>query len=91
MQELLTKLSENEALLERLNLDNKDVIKILNQCKRQHVVAKMSGSGLGDCILALMDKNSKNTDIKIDNYKTIDIDIDEQGLSYEFYSPRSSK
>ena len=90
-QQLLTKLTKNETLLEKLNLADADTNNILQQCKKQNIVAKISGSGLGDCILALIDKNSKNKDIKIDNYKTIDIDIDEQGLSYEFYSPRSSK
>ena len=91
MQQLLMKLNENEILLEKLNLADKDVNKVLNQCKKQHIVAKISGSGLGDCVLALIDKDSTDQSIKIDNYKTVDIDIDEQGLSYEFYSPRSRK
>ena len=91
IQQLLTKLNENEILLEKLNLADADTRNILTQCQKQDVVAKISGSGLGDCVLALIKQDDKNQNFKIDNYKTIDIGIDEQGLSYEFYSPRSSK
>jgi len=76
-----SKLYKNQILLEKLNLIDNDIVNIIEQCRKQNVIAKISGSGLGDCIIAICEKNKK---FKIQNYKKIEINIDYDGIKYEF-------
>ncbi len=77
---IFERLAENQKYLDNLGLVDKDMQNIINQCKKQNVVAKISGSGLGDCVIAIC-KKSKKFDIK--KYKKIEVKIDFNGLKYE--------
>ncbi len=59
--EILHLLKENHSLLRKLNLTNDDIDRIISFCERRKVFAKISGSGLGDCVIAFDAKD------KIDN------------------------
>ena len=74
-------LQKNQLLLEKLNLCDNDINNIMQQCKKQNICAKISGSGLGDCVIAICEKNK---DFKIENYKKIELIIDCEGIKYEF-------
>ena len=69
-------IKKNQSLLQELKLVNNDIENILHQCERQSIVAKISGSGLGDCVIAF------NGDIKVKDYKSINIKPDETGMIY---------
>ena len=75
-EEIYDLLKKNQLLLQKLNLVDDDIEDILHQCERQNVVAKISGSGLGDCVIAF------NGDIKVKGYKSINIKPDETGMIY---------
>ncbi len=75
------KLTENQKYLEQLKLADKDIINIIEQCKKQDVACKISGSGLGDCVIAVCEKNKK---FIIKKYKKIELKIDFEGIKYEF-------
>ena len=70
-------IKKNQLLLQKLNLVDDDIEDILHQCERQNVVAKISGSGLGDCVIAF------NGGIKIKGYKSIKIQPDNSGITYK--------
>lgn len=76
-EEIYDLLKKNQLLLQKLNLVDDDIEDILHQCERQNVVAKISGSGLGDCVIAF------NGDIKVKGYKSIKIQSDNSGITYK--------
>ena len=76
-EEIYDLLKKNQLLLQKLNLVNDDIEDILHQCERQNVVAKISGSGLGDCVIAF------NGGVKIKGYKSIKIQPDNSGITYK--------
>lgn len=80
-QNFFSLLNDNQHLLEKLNLDDLETKDIIQQCRQQNVCAKISGSGLGDCIIAICEIN-KNFTIK--NYKKVEVNIDTNGIKYEF-------
>ncbi|MBQ3945286.1 MAG: hypothetical protein II670_06715, partial [Alphaproteobacteria bacterium] len=49
--EFYSLIKENQTQLERLNLVDNDTKSILEFCKKQNLPAKISGSGLGDCVV----------------------------------------
>ena len=69
-------IKKNQSLLQELWLVDNDIEDILHQCERQNVVAKISGSGLGDCVIAF------NGGTKIKGYKSIKIQPDNSGITY---------
>ena len=70
-------LKQNQLLLKELNIVDSDIEHILNQCNEQQIVAKISGSGLGDCVIAF----KKN--VKVKNHKSINVKSDNNGLTYK--------
>lgn len=78
---IFDKLLENQTFLERLNLADRDTKNIIKQCNKQNVVAKISGSGLGDCVIAICKKGQT---FNIKKYKKIKINIDTDGIRYDF-------
>lgn len=66
-------ISRNQECLQQLNLCDTDINDIIEMCKKKHHIAKLSGSGLGDCVI-VFDK------VKTDKYKTADIKIDNKGV-----------
>ena len=66
-------ISRNQECLQQLNLCDTDINDIIEMCKKKHHIAKLSGSGLGDCVI-VFDK------IKTDKYKTAEIKIDNKGV-----------
>ena len=64
---------KNHEYLEKLGLCDDETNEILKMCKQHNHSAKISGSGLGDCVL-VFDK------VETDKYKTTDIKIDNNGL-----------
>ena len=64
---------KNQEYLEKLGLCDDETNEILKMCKQHNHSAKISGSGLGDCVL-VFDK------VETDKYKTTDIKIDNNGL-----------
>ena len=70
-------IKKNQALLQKLKLVNDDIENILHQCEKQNVVAKISGSGLGDCVIAF------KSSIKVKGYKSIKIKPDTSGITYK--------
>ena len=78
---MFDKLLENQTFLEQLNLADNDTKNIIKQCNKQNVVAKISGSGLGDCVIAICKKGQK---FNIKKYKKIKINIDIDGIRYGF-------
>ena len=70
-------IKKNQSLLQELRLVDDDIENILNQCKRRNVVAKISGSGLGDCVIAF------NGGVKVKGYKSIKIQPDNSGITYK--------
>ena len=76
-EEIYDLLKKNQLLLQKLNLVDDDIEDILHQCERQNVVAKISGSGLGDCVIAF------NGGVKVKGYKSIKIQPDNSGITYK--------
>ena len=71
-------IKDNQEQLTKLGLVDKATKKILEMCKKQNLPAKISGSGLGDCVL-VFGKNGKFGD-----YKSVEIKPDNQGLEFKF-------
>lgn len=74
-------LLQQQKFLAALNLVDKSTHDILQQCSKQNVCCKISGSGLGDCVMAIC---KKGTTFDIHGYNCVDIAIDNMGLNYEF-------
>ena len=70
----LKNIQKNQEYLEKLGLCDAETNEILDMCQQHNNVAKISGSGLGDCII-VFDK------IKTDKYRTLDVIIDNHGLT----------
>ena len=81
MPEMFDKLNENQYLLQKLNLVDEDINNILKQCSQQNIVCKISGSGLGDCVVAICEKKKI---LKINGYVVKKIEIDFEGIMYDF-------
>ena len=63
--EITTLLKKNQLLLKKLNLTDDNIEHIITCCEQQNIPAKISGSGLGDCVIAFTTKkNGKINDIK---------------------------
>ncbi len=71
-------IKENQEQLTKLGLVDKDTQNILDLCKKQNFPAKISGSGLGDCVVVF----GKNGDFG--NYKSIEIKPELKGLEFVF-------
>ena len=71
-------IKNNQEQLTKLGLVDKETKEILEMCKKQNLPAKISGSGLGDCVL-VFGKNGKFGD-----YKSVEIKPDNQGLEFKF-------
>ena len=78
----------NQKILEELNLMDNDIFNIISACKKDNVCAKISGSGLGDCIVAFAKQEDiknrfKNVSMLSDVYKILNVEIDNKGLKYK--------
>ena len=62
-----------QEYLEKLGLCDFETNEILTMCKKHNHTAKISGSGLGDCVI-VFDK------VETDKYRTADISVESSGL-----------
>ena len=75
-RKMFSLLRKNQKMLHKLGLSNITISRIISQCKKKKIIAKISGSGLGDCVLAL-------GKIDIKDKQCFDIDVDEKGIEIE--------
>ena len=88
LNEFYKNISLNQNILEILNLADSDINNIITACKKDNVSAKISGSGLGDCVIVFakfkdIKKKYKNIAMLLNKYKFLEIKIDNKGLKYK--------
>ena len=75
-RKMFSLLRKNQKMLHKLGMSNITISRIISQCKKKKIIAKISGSGLGDCVLAL-------GKIDINDKRCFDIEVDEKGIEIE--------
>jgi len=77
-------MSENQDLLERIDISTEMLAILIKEAKKTSFGAKITGAGGGGCIIALVDKsNLKKTLSNLKNYsECFSAKIDYNGLSY---------
>ena len=58
-EKLAPLISEHQMLMANMSLNNEGIESILADCKKDQSIAKISGSGLGDCVIILNKKVKK--------------------------------
>jgi len=77
-------MSKNQGLLQQIKISTEKIDLLVREAKKTSYGAKLTGAGIGGCIISLVDNS--NSTITIDSLKKISdcfpVKIDYQGLLY---------
>ncbi len=75
-------MSQNQIFLEQLGVSNEQLVDIIKLIEKETFGAKITGAGDGGCIIALTDKNKKESVLKYmkTGYEAYSVSIDKIGM-----------